>query len=619
MPNISEKGPASKAAKGRGKGKAPVPAGKDKPQMDKEGRPVDPRPVIYPEVREMHYWAGADGPIDEALAIQFLGWETEKEYVERYVREHPDEKPDVAAAKAAKFIQAHALLRDEEGNLVYCSRNSRNRPFNEAWARGLAQDTLNRCWAGPTAMPDTTTFIYGGPEPYEMLDGTVLNPGDQVTLPETVNGEAKIIGRHGSVESGQHSFAAVVIATQMWRKDQAAGGHVWGSKWPTPPVIEATVTFGVSESQRVLRTQDNTLARTGADVLYTSDLFQGRPPVERRELAMYMNQAIDFLWKRTRPIRGRKESPQDFYLTNSQRLEFQDAHPRLAEACEHIFKVNAGHRAISVCKLRPGACAGVLYLMGYSHISDDDADAYRNALPPSEALLKPNKERWSKALAFWNAWKVQDNASEGTKGPLSGVKEALALVIDEGNGRETHKMAILARAWDNWLHQGSLEAQVLRLTEDDFVKDSGDNYVLKESFSFKGIDLGSQPGLRERVPQADVEAAKEAARAEAAARVQARVAEARAKKEEERAAKNGGPAKGGAAAPPAPAGKPSRKQTEAEQTRKAREADEALARERATQAVLDAEQAAAEEEEGPAPEDLAGDEGDSGEPPADDV
>jgi hypothetical protein len=80
------------------------------------------RPVKYPTRTAEVRLVETGNPIDATLAKELLGWEELDDSADNY------------------------LLTDEDGKKIQCVNNAHNRPFNETWARTLAQDILNGHW-----------------------------------------------------------------------------------------------------------------------------------------------------------------------------------------------------------------------------------------------------------------------------------------------------------------------------------------------------------------------------------------------------------------------------------------------------------------------------------------
>lgn len=400
------------------------------------------RPTLYKELTvNGKVIKPEDCVISVALAKKLLGWESEKDYTVRMMKEKPGTKEEQAqfSNEILEKMGAQILIeRDEEGERVVCWHNCRNRPFDLGHSKKLAQDILNRNWAGPLTMPG-----------------------------ETVNGETIIIGRTGQVESGQHRLVALILASQIWIKQKLK----WESKWPTEPVLESLIVQGVSESPNVLRTLDNVKPRTLSDVFYTSDLFLTLTPIERKECSRMLDRAVDFLWTRTG---ASKKS----YQTHSESLGFVERHPKVLQCLRHLFDENKD-RVISNLRLSAGQCAGILYLQGSSA---SDGDEYRAMDVPTEKKL--NWDNWDKALEFWV--RVGKDATASPVGPIT---ESLAMLVDpeEGTqGRTIEKHAILAKAWHLFLVGDPITVERLELETE--VKDGKNKLV--EFPDFGGIDLG---------------------------------------------------------------------------------------------------------------------------------
>lgn len=418
MPQAPTKAPAPAAKKPANGKKAPAKAA---PAATTEERSsTSDRPIIYKTV-ESQICQGADA-ITAQVAKDILGWETEKEYAERKVKENPGTK-----LEAWTYGDAF-MLKDEHGNKVNCWNNMDNRPFDEQWSRGLAQTILRRQWAGPTTIPG-----------------------------ETVNGSTIVISRTGKVESGQHSLVAVILAHQMWEKNRKA--H---DQWAEPgPVIETIVITGISEDSRVLMTVDNCKPRSESDVFYTSELFRNLLPVDRKECSRMLATAVDVLWRRTH-TQG--------YKTHSEVVGFVDRHKKLLKGVEHLFVENSSKsepsRKIAKLRISAGMGAALCYLMGASG-PKTDGDVYRNRMPPSEKDI--DWERWDKAKEFW--------ALLGSSPQFKIVRTALARLVDSSNegdniglgGREPEKVAILAKAWDTFLNYDA-ELGVDMFSEDDLLE-----------------------------------------------------------------------------------------------------------------------------------------------------
>lgn len=402
-----------------------MPRPKKKPPV--EAPSVEAR---YPELRAVLYTAASgEGPITAEHAKAWLGWtpETNHDFGDDF------------------------LLKDQEGVKVRCSFNDRNRPFNEAWCRTLAQDILNRNWADSRNGPDST-----------------------------INGETIVIGRSGLILSGQHRLIGLILAEQMRvssmspKKGGTAHKDHWAEKWDSPVTIEGLVVFGVSESSCVVRTLDNVRPRSFGDVLYTEEAFRedadGKPIIAdaRKNLCRAAEHAVRLLWSRT----GRGEEAFSPKATHSERLEFISRHRRLLEAVVHVTDED-GDNGIKNYVSR-GYASAALYLMA---CSASDGQDYHVQESPSEAHL--DFSRWDRACEFWT-----DFAHSARLGALR-----TCMTPPEGELRLAEKLAYLARAWEHYKDGRDPTADEMDLS-DFYMEDPDDGTRrLIEHPSFGGIDI----------------------------------------------------------------------------------------------------------------------------------
>lgn len=366
--------------------------------------PVKPtKEIQFPDV-ELHLMdSGHEGVITRVQMEELLGWETEESASVR-----ANEKDGKGNLLPVAYGNDYTL-KDEHKCKVRCLYNANNRPFRESHARTIAQDILNSCWAGPLSMPG-----------------------------ETVNGEAIVISKYGEIISGQHRGVGFVLACQMWAK--ADKDSVWRKNWPKEPVLESVVIMGISDNPKVLRTVDNVLPRSEADVIYTSDLFSTLDTSEKRECSRMMAAAADLLWIRT----GAGDAAihqYDSLQTHSTSMAFIERHGKLKHAVAFIFQENKKVRKVSGLDLSPGQAAALLYLMA---ASGDDLDDYRNADPaPGEQALK--LKRWKDAERFWALLLT----GEAGAPEMVGLRSHLA-TMTEGNGNARERANVLCLAWSLW-------------------------------------------------------------------------------------------------------------------------------------------------------------------------
>jgi hypothetical protein len=414
-----------------------------KPRGRKKAATIE-RPVKYPSRTAEVRLVETGNPIDATLAKELLGWEELEDGVENY------------------------LLVDENGKKVQCVNNAHNRPFNETWARTLAQDILNGHWRD--------------------------------------NGEAIVIGKSGQVLSAQHRLVGLVLADQMWRGKNAP--H-WKEKSSTPPVIESTLSLGVSEEPATIRTLDNVRPRTLSDVLYTEENVFGKlSAAARKEAIRNLDYAIRFLWNRTgqgNPSYGSFTS----YRTHSESLDFFHRHPHLAQVVEHITGINekpkmkdedgktiTGPAPITQVAGSAGVAAGIEYLAGCSASDEDQVAAYHQAEPPAEKKGKKDLLDWTlleKALAFFEELPQMEE-----------IRAALASLPGlEGDLKVSQavKVATIIKAWNHHCKED------LAFTAEDItpetVVDGFGNRILAESPTLGGIDDGDRSFKRPKKHDAE--------------------------------------------------------------------------------------------------------------------
>lgn len=378
-----------------------------------------PKPVVYDRLEIVEYsTTSAAGPIYVENMKTVLGWETEAEFKVRKVAEFPDTKPE-----SWSFGDDYHC-RDITGQKVRCNNNAHNRPFDMDWCESLIHTILCGRWAGPHTIP-------GG----------------------TVNGETIRISCYGEVLSAQHQGTALILAGQILRRDRELGVDTpENPKYPVwvghdEPFLETIVVRGMSDDPRILMTVDYVKPRTAADVFYTSEVFRGSASVERKELCRMIAIAVDLMWTRT-DARG--------YRTHPEVVGFLERHKRLLKCVEHVFRQNSEDtgRRIAKMHLSPGKCVAVMYLQAASGLKTD-GNAYRNEEPaPSEARL--DWSLWDRTEEFWSLLVGSKDfgvvraafASLLTSDPASEDNQGLG-------GRNSEKLALLAKAWDRWRdHKG---------------------------------------------------------------------------------------------------------------------------------------------------------------------
>jgi hypothetical protein len=377
---------------------------------------ADGRPVVYPTLTAAVCRA-ADGTAmtaDQAKAL--LGWQEESDQV--------------------KFGSDY-LLTDETGVKVRCTNNDHNRPFNEMWARALAQDVLNKHFA-----------------------------------PNGPNGETVIIGRHGSVLSAQHRLVGLVLAAQLWDADKAKGK--WKANWPAEPTIDTFVAYGVDESEETTRTLDNVRPRTLEDVLFLSGLFGKMKGPDRRACAVAASNGVKELWART----GLKDNPYAPARTHSEAMEFVEKHPRFVKCVKHVVEENGGDAKNISRYVRLGNAAALMFLMASSK---SDPAKWRKAPTPTEKMLD------------WSLW---DAAEEfftvlNSDPALAAVRDAVGNLASSDTGEggtEAEKVATLILGFQLYAAGEKITPKGLAL--DYLPRDEYDVVRLASHPALGGIDLG---------------------------------------------------------------------------------------------------------------------------------
>jgi len=384
--------------------------------------------VLYPTVK-VEVCDGKNA-LTAQRAKELLGWEEETE---------------------DKDFGSDYLLRDENGIKVRCKNNDRNRPLYKSNLEALKQELLQGRWK--------------------------------------LNGEPIIIGRTGRILNGQHSLIALVLADQVYRKNE-----LWKSVRPKPPVMPRVIVYGVKEDDATVNTMDTCKSRSLFDVLYRSTYFIKSAPKERRLFARMTDYAVRLLWARTRAM----ENPYAPRRTHSESLDFIDRHPRILSAVDHIYGLEKGQKAVSRF-MSPGYAAGLLYLMGSSA---SEGDSYFGGERKEEALDWSN---WEKACDFWY---------QVASGQIEAVKEAIVSAMEEVGRKLTARelCTMFVKAWNLFVSGKELKATAIKPV---FQKDELGLLHLDENPTVGGIDLGEKtkeefPPM-ERTPDPTPEEIKERA------------------------------------------------------------------------------------------------------------
>jgi len=326
------------------------------------------------------------------------------------------------------------LLIDIFKRKVRCLFNTRNRPFSYSWSLSIAQDILRRQWQ--------------------------------------LNCETIIVGKYGQILSGQHRLVALVLANQLWERDN----DYWIKLWPKAPTIRSLVAYGCDEDPTVTRTHDNVKPRTLSDVLFCDGTVFGKVNnAQRVRLCKMVENAIKFLWERT----GERDNPWSHWRTHSEGLDYLSRHPKILSAVKHVHEEDQGGKD-GKGKLAQfiglGTAAGLLYLMG---CCKSDGFAYSASDPRTEDSL--DWSMWQKAMDYWTLLA----AGEGS---LLEVRHAIARLYGadgEEKASVSERLAILIKGWNEWAHGGVVNKETLKLR---YVTDEEGYSRLKESPTLGGID-----------------------------------------------------------------------------------------------------------------------------------
>lgn len=406
MPTAAKTKPAAPAKKPPVKATPAKPPAKGAATKVAEAAKDTGRKVVHPIYAVNVHTARTDAehylpPLTAADARRLLGWKTEEVLRQEKLEEHPEYK-DVTKVKLVddktgkKLIPLLTLPAGLGGQKVFCLQNAINRPFKPGHAAKLAQDMLNREWR--------------------------------------LNMENIVVADTGLIHSGQHRLVGLVLAALRWVSE--AEKFAWAEKWPTEPALECTVAFGVEDTQAVRATYDNTMPRTLADTLFTSEVFQSKSGADRQLMCRMLDRAVDVLWRRTGAGEkgGGNRSP---LQTHAASQDFLERHRKLLKCVEHLFSENA-ERAISNLDLSPGWAAAMMYLFG---CCGSEPNEYRAKGRDEKAL---DWRHWKNAGDFWATL-----AGVSDKSP---VRKALADLRSYGYAATSPltvcQSSLICRAWE---------------------------------------------------------------------------------------------------------------------------------------------------------------------------
>ena len=269
------------------------------------------------------------------------------------------------------------------------TNNHKNRPFYMANARSLIQEILRK------------RFVF--------------------------NGEPIIIGKNGNVLNGQHTLAAVIMAAYEWRENGSAY-----PQWQAEPAIDKLVVFGVEENDAVVNTLDTCRPRTLADVVYRSELMDGRTAKDRKYLSKKLSSCIKTVWDRTGC-----SSQYSITRTLTESVDYAYRHPSLLKSCITVMETDANGILDRI--IPTGTMAGLHYLMSSS---TSDAETYFQRERGGDDC---NEERldmgsWELASNYLNCMATGSTRTTAIAEKLSLIPEATM----------AERMAVVIKGWNKF-------------------------------------------------------------------------------------------------------------------------------------------------------------------------
>jgi len=369
----------------------------------------------YPVYESSVHTKETGSQITVEMAKELLGWEEE--------------------SPAVGFGSDYQVL-DRKKKKIRLTNNLKNRPIDMPNVESLIQEILTRNWQ--------------------------------------LNGEAIIIGEHGTLLNGQHSLLALVLAEQDLHGPNAI--H-WQQYWEDEEIyIEKFINYGIKEVDRVINTMDTCKPRSLKDVIYRSQHFITMKAGERKVASKIADFCIRMLWMRTAANKD-AFAPRK---THSEAMNWILTHPRVLEAVKHIL-VEDNKKSISNI-IHPGYAAACLYLMGTSL---SDGDMYRNS-DKNENIL--DMSMWDSACEFWTLL----SARSKKLGDLVFAIGALADSRTGIGGTTSEVIGVICKAWELFSHNMSINRADLTLKK----MRTSDNLLIQNEFpEFGGIDFGDPKAL----------------------------------------------------------------------------------------------------------------------------
>lgn len=367
------------------------------------------RKVVYQHPDVFWYYDNkedkrAKGPLTEALAKKLTGWTEEKE--------------------KGEFGDDYTLV-DNDGNKVRLVHCIDNRMFFTALANEWAIQILRKEWK--------------------------------------FNLETIIIDIYGGVQGGQHRLAGLVLACQLWRRDE----H-WKDFWGKEPTMESLVAVGgkPEAADTIGIGKSNTLA----DILFRGSMFQGKSRQTRHKATKIAQYAIRMLWRRT----GVDLVAEKAYMPKkapSEYLDFLKRHPRIEECVSTVIGLDKEKRITRL--IPPGSAAGLLYLMGASSSEQNKYDEHN-----SEQGV--DWKSWTKAVKFWKMIAEKDKE-------VKPLLDSITHIDASGSVGLAEKCAALVKGWNLYLEGKKItkEGVQVLITTNDL-----DQVVIGECPTCGGIDIG---------------------------------------------------------------------------------------------------------------------------------
>lgn len=325
--------------------------------------------------------------------------------------------------------------------------NNRNRPIQPGWLMALAQEHLRG------------RFKF--------------------------NGESISLDTSRKVLSGQHRLVSFVIGWYL--REEGDKLVAWKALRPGPYVLPTVICHNVPPDDDTFQTLNCGRPATVTDVLHRSEKWLDiKDSGKRTKVGRALTAAVGLLWKRTGV--GLEEFSE--YQTVSESMGFLSRHPTLLDAATHIVEEDSGKgrdEAPSRVVGRPGAAAGMLYLMG---VSLTDPAAYRAALTrgeaPGEELL--DLSRMDEARRFWVLLSGETKYGK----VVSKAMEEAAYVSCGGNQSKSGR-AIVVKAWAKFLCGKLDRTDPEELLPEYGPEDVNGRRVVVENCALEGIDLGDRP------------------------------------------------------------------------------------------------------------------------------